>query len=86
MNGSPSPVLSAFVGLARAAFAVSGVTLLAACGIFTKAAAKDPMMCERDPSCAKSKGSYIDCSKQCVDNPECTDRCKTVQNPAIGHQ
>jgi hypothetical protein len=62
------------------------VTTLSACSIFTKAAAKDPMTCERDPSCAKYKGSYIDCTKQCSDNPECVDRCKSVQNPAIGHQ
>jgi hypothetical protein len=77
MNGPPS--LVARLGIAAC------VATLSACSLFTKAAAKDPMQCERDPACAKYR-SYIDCSKQCVDDPECTDRCKSVQNPAVGHQ
>ena len=64
------------------AFALVGS---AACGAVEKAAAQDPMRCERDPSCAKGKDKYIDCSKQCVDDPECMDRCRTMQVDRAGH-
>ena len=59
-----------------------------ACGAAQKAAAKDPMQCERDPSCAKQRGRYPDCTRQCVDDPECMDRCRQVQQgvDALGHQ
>jgi hypothetical protein len=60
------------------------VSSLAAChsavGTMEKAAAKDPMQCERDPSCARGRSSYQDCYRQCVDDPQCVERCQSVQN------
>jgi len=58
-----------------------GVALASVCGCAAteKAAAQDPMRCERDPSCSKARSTYIDCSRQCSDNPECTDRCREMQ-------
>jgi hypothetical protein len=61
------------------------LAIAAGCGAAEKAAAKDPMTCERDPSCAKGKGVYTDCTKQCVDDPECMDRCRSVQTDRVGH-
>jgi hypothetical protein len=62
--------------------------VLSACASAESAAARDPMKCERDPSCAKARGSYIDCTRQCADNPECVDRCNQVQKQTdnLGHQ
>jgi len=59
---------------------LAGVVLAgaAACGASERAAARDPMKCERDPSCAKARGSYPDCSKQCADDPDCVDRCRQI--------
>ncbi len=59
--------------------AVATFAGVAACGAAEKAAAKDPMHCERDPSCAKARGAYPDCTRQCADDPECMDRCRQVQ-------
>ena len=56
-----------------------------ACASVEKAAAKDPMRCERDPSCSRGRANYADCTKQCVDDPECTDRCRTMQVDRVGH-
>jgi len=56
-----------------------------ACSTMTQAAAQDPMKCERDPACARARGSYSDCSRQCSDNPECVDRCREAQVDRIGH-
>ena len=42
-----------------------------ACSSVQNAAAKDPMTCERDPSCSRARTSYADCTRQCVDDPEC---------------
>jgi hypothetical protein len=52
---------------------------LAACASARSAAQRDPMLCERDPSCAKTRGSYPDCDRQCNDDPECVGRCKQMQ-------
>jgi hypothetical protein len=49
------------------------------CAATQKAAAQDPMQCERDPSCSKGRSSYIDCTKQCVDDPACMDMCREMQ-------
>ena len=70
------------VALALALFAG-----LAACNSLQGAAAKDPMRCERDPACSKAKSAYPDCSKQCVDDPACMDRCRQVQqgSDSLGH-
>jgi|HubBroStandDraft_6_1064221.scaffolds.fasta_scaffold1594522_2 hypothetical protein len=54
------------------------------CGSMQKAAAQDPMRCERDPSCSKGRDNYADCTKQCVDDPECTDRCRMMQSDRVG--
>jgi hypothetical protein len=59
---------------------------VSACGAAQAAAGRDPMKCERDPTCAKGRGSYIDCTRQCADNPECMDHCRTIQvDPGVGH-
>jgi hypothetical protein len=66
---------------------IAALLLLAAsaCGAVQNAAARDPMKCEQDPACAKGKGTYTDCSKQCSDNPECMDHCKSMQIDRAGH-
>ena len=48
---------------------------LSACGGLQRAAARDPQKCEQNPDCAAHRGAYMDCSRQCADNPECVDRC-----------
>jgi hypothetical protein len=60
---------------------------LLGCGSGQAAAARDPMRCERDPACAKARGSYPDCTRQCNDDPECMSRCEQVQQgtDALGH-
>jgi hypothetical protein len=50
-----------------------------ACGAVQSAAAKDPMKCERDPSCARARGSFADCTRQCVDDEQCVDLCEQIQ-------
>lgn len=67
--------------------AVASITGVGACGAAERAAAKDPMHCERDPSCAKARGAYPDCARQCADDPECMDRCRQVQQgtDSLGH-
>jgi hypothetical protein len=56
------------------------------CGAAQSAARRDPMHCERDPDCARYRGTYSDCSKQCSDNPECVDRCREAQSDrGLGH-
>jgi hypothetical protein len=69
------------VGAVGRAFVATALLVFAAssCAAAEKAAAKDPMKCERDPSCAKGRDTYADCTKQCVDNPECMDRCRLMQ-------
>jgi hypothetical protein len=62
-------------------FALAGT---GGCAASQKAAAHDPMRCERDPNCSKGRSSYIDCSKQCADNPDCTDRCREMQIDRTG--
>jgi hypothetical protein len=54
-----------------------------ACAASERAQARDPMRCERNPSCAKGRGVYTDCSQQCSDDPACIDRCTsaTVDQP-----
>ena len=57
------------------------------CAATESAAARDPMKCERDPSCARAKASYVDCTRQCVDDPQCMDLCGQVQqqSDSLGH-
>jgi len=71
---------------------VWGVTLVcialmgAGCAASEKAAQRDPMQCERDPACARARGAYPDCSRQCNDDPECVDRCREAQSDrGLGH-
>jgi hypothetical protein len=54
------------------------------CSSMQSAAARDPMKCERDPSCARARESYADCTRQCVDAPECVRRCEQVQKQTDG--
>jgi hypothetical protein len=58
-----------------------------ACAGAQAAAAKDPMHCERDPACAKARGAYPDCSRQCNYDQECESRCEQVQRSVdtMGH-
>ena len=65
--------------VAALAVALAAIAGGAACGAAEKAAAKDPMHCERDPSCSKARGAYPDCATQCADDPACMDRCRQVQ-------
>jgi hypothetical protein len=74
--------------LAVTAFALAWLAWLACSGCGgprVGAAARDPMQCERNPDCAKARGSYIDCTEQCADNPECVDRCHEAQVDRMGH-
>jgi hypothetical protein len=61
--------------------------LAPACGSVAATAAKDPLRCERDPACARARGSFPDCTKQCVDDQECESRCEQVQQQVdgVGH-
>jgi hypothetical protein len=72
------------VALTLTAFALAGGV---ACSTVTNAAAKDPMQCERNPACSRGRASYADCTRQCVDDPECIARCDQVQkqNDQLGH-
>jgi hypothetical protein len=71
--------------VAMAALCMTG--LVSGCGSAQAAAAKDPLRCERDPSCARAKGSFPDCTKQCTDDQECESRCEQVQQAVdgVGH-
>jgi hypothetical protein len=96
-GGSPSArsawtVHATFTRMGRATTLAFTLSLLAlavlagGCRATQAAAARDPMTCERDPSCGKYRGTYSDCSRQCVDNPECMDRCRSAQSdPGLGH-
>jgi len=59
----------------------------AGCAAAENAAAKDPMRCERDPSCSRARGSYVDCTRQCVDDQECERLCEEMQSQTgrVGH-
>jgi hypothetical protein len=70
-----------WVRLLVAAWAVSSSL---ACAAAEKAAAKDPMKCERDPNCSRGRSSYQDCYRQCVDDPACVERCQSVQQQIDG--
>ena len=59
--------------------AICLVSAPAGCSGAQSAAARDPMKCERDPSCARARGSYADCTRQCADAPECMQRCEQIQ-------
>jgi hypothetical protein len=58
-----------------------------ACRSMENAAAKDPMRCERDPQCAKTRGKNRDCTTQCNDDPACMDRCREMTtDTGAGHR
>jgi hypothetical protein len=57
-----------------------------ACAASQRAAAKDPMKCERDPSCANHLEKTRDCATQCSDDPACMDRCREGQPDSLGHK
>jgi hypothetical protein len=65
----------------RFVWILAAYTLLGGVGCSNpqSAAARDPLKCERDPSCAKARGSYADCTRQCADAPECMQRCEQIQ-------
>jgi hypothetical protein len=75
---------AAAVSAPRVAVLAVACLVSTACGSVEKAAAQDPMRCERDPSCSKGRDKYMDCTKQCVDDPECMDRCRTMQVDYVG--
>ena len=68
--------------LPRVAFLLSlsllGVGLATGCGAVERAAANDPVKCERDPKCASKQGNSRDCATACSDNIECMERCQQV--------
>lgn len=66
--------------------AALGLALLLApaCRSLEKAAAEDPLKCERDPKCEKKRGRQNDCSLQCADDPACVERCEQVQRSTLG--
>jgi hypothetical protein len=70
------------VRLLRVVSAALGVSLLH-CAATEKAQQRDPMRCEQDPKCAAARGAYVDCYRQCSDDPECVQRCldATVDQP-----
>jgi hypothetical protein len=67
-----------FRSLFVAAFALAA---MGGCGAH-KYATKDPLKCERDPTCQQKRGD--DCWTQCVDDPECVDRCRQIQGAQDG--
>ena len=60
------------------------VALLSGCRSLEAAAARDPMKCERNPTCAKSRGKIRDCATQCADDPACIERCKQGETDTLG--
>jgi hypothetical protein len=64
--------------------AVAFVPMVGACGAAERAAAKDPMVCERDPKCAAKNGRARDCTTQCNDDPACMDRCREMSQDHLG--
>lgn len=50
-----------------------------ACGALERAAAKDPVKCERDPTCANKRGRATDCDTQCAGDPGCVERCREIE-------
>ena len=54
------------------------------CGSLERAAAKDPLKCERDPACARTTEKNSDCTSQCVDDPACMDRCREMRQDTLG--
>lgn len=65
---------SAFALAILASFA-----LAAHCGSMEKAAAKDPLKCERDPQCQSRGDKSKDCATQCADSADCMKRCEAIQ-------
>jgi hypothetical protein len=57
------------------AFALVGL----GCSAVEKAAARDPMRCERDPACAGKLDKSRDCATACADDVDCTRRCEEVR-------
>jgi hypothetical protein len=53
----------------------AGIAFAGGCAATERAAARDPMKCERNPQCASARGAYADCSEQCSYDPACTERC-----------
>lgn len=49
------------------------------CGAAQRAAARDPIKCERDPGCMNKQGRNRDCSTACSDNIDCMERCQQIQ-------
>ena len=49
------------------------------CSSVEKAAARDPMKCERDPECAGRLEKSRDCATSCADNIDCMKRCEEVR-------
>lgn len=79
VDAGPPRMQAMSVRVAVAMTSVALAAVVSACGAAERAAAQDPMKCERDPTCSRARSSYIDCSKQCSDNPECVDRCRQMQ-------
>lgn len=71
-----------YLGHVRALFLLLlTLSVLPSCRTLEASAAKDPMKCERDPSCKNKRSGTFDCSSQCADDPECISRCQQVEIP-----
>ena len=49
------------------------------CSAVEKAAARDPMKCERDPDCAGHADKSHDCATGCADDLDSMKRCEEVR-------
>lgn len=79
-------MVSGMKRLASLAFVAVVIAGASSCAVTQNAAKRDPMQCERDPGCARQRGTYADCTKQCQDSPDCLDRCREAQvDPGLGH-
>jgi hypothetical protein len=68
-------------------FAACSLLGVIGCASVKNAQARDPMKCERDPTCGRARGSYADCTRQCADAPDCVQRCEQMQKQtdSLGH-
>jgi hypothetical protein len=49
------------------------------CAAMEKAAARDPIVCERDPACERHLDKSHDCATACADDIACMRRCEEIR-------
>ncbi|MFO0664770.1 MAG: hypothetical protein U0174_12515 [Polyangiaceae bacterium] len=62
-----------------AALSAFGAPSVMGCATLERAARKDPVKCERDPTCANKRGRATDCDTQCASDPVCIERCREIE-------